>query len=575
MDQTTRLRALMAGIGALAGVSLYLLGRVLEEHLLGDRPALALTAFAAVFFTGLLAMAGPLPIRRASINAAFTALITSLLLAWASLRFDSIDGLLNSPIPVLSTLILTVVPLPFLIAAAGSGWRDYPALFTHAWTIVVRYASAWLFVGVVWAVIFLSDTLLEIVGLSIIGTLIDIPIVPWIVTGLTLGLALAVVTELSDLVSPYLILRLLRLLLPVVLIVVVIFIVALPFKGLSGLFGTLSAATTLLIMAATAATLVTTAIDQSDAEATSSHLMGRATQALALIVPIPALLGAYSIWVRVSEYGWTPDRVFAALVAALAIGYGAFYASAVLRGDGWMTRIRQGNISMALALIIVAAALLTPILNPERIATNSQLARFHDGRTLVANLDVENLRQWGRAGARALTALENQAKQPGQEALALRLQNSPAEFSAQDIGEVTASLRAILPVQPATASALRDRLLDAAEPSDRTYWLSVCQDRLPDGRPGCVMVVGDLLVNAPGDEAILVMRDTSGRIFTQGLAERGGTIAFPSSHDFLPENIEGDAAIAMIMALQDAAPRITPAPLNQIEVLGHGFVLYP
>ena len=82
--------------------------------------------------------------------------------------------------------------------------------------------------------------------MEIISDLLDIDGVPFVLTGLVLGLAIAVVNELSDYVSPYLILQLLRLLLPVLVVVMAVFIVALPFRGLSGLFGGLSAAATLM-----------------------------------------------------------------------------------------------------------------------------------------------------------------------------------------------------------------------------------------------------------------------------------------------------------------------------------------
>lgn len=578
MDGITRQRALMALIGAFAGISLYALSEVLERHMLNDRAALALTAFAATFFTALLAMAGPLSIRRAALGAVGVAIAVALLLAWASLRFETVEAAFGSPILLLAGFVLALVPLPFFIAANGPGWRNYPALFTHAWTIVVRYASAWLFVGVVWAVIFLSDTLLEIVGLTIIGDLIDIDPMPWLITGLALGLGLAVVTEMADLVSPYLILRLLRLLLPVVLLVMVVFIAALPFKGLTGLFGTLSAAATLLVMAAVAATLVTTAIDQSDAGASAGPLMRRATQALALILPVPAVLGAWAVWLRVDQYGWTPDRVFAALVAALALGYGLLYAGAVLRGRGWRRHIRQGNVSMALVLIAVSATLLTPILNPERIAAASQLARFRDGRTDAATLDVAGLESWGRAGAGALAELHALAQQPGQQALAARLAGRLAPDGSvlpTDFAALHAALRAELPLQPGDATVARDRILAALDPAEVGLWLEACRSPLPDGNPGCVMVIGDFRPQAEGLEAIVVLRDASGYTRYDGLGVAGGLLQRQTVTGIQGYPPYGEAGIALIRAMQTAVPAVTPAPLNQLAVGDLGLILMP
>jgi len=567
----------MALIGGLAGVSLYLLAQVLDRGLLDERAALALTAFAAEFFTALLALAGPLALRRAAAGAVAVAVVGTGLLVWASLRFDTVEQFVMTPLWALAGTVLALVPLPFVIAACGPGWRDYPTLFSQAWTIVVRYAAAWLFVGAVWAVIWLSDALLGIVGLRIIEDLILISFVPWVITGATLGLALAVVTELADLVSPYLILRLLRLLLPVVLVVLVVFVLALPLRGLSGLFGGLSAAATLLAMAAAAATLVTTAVDQTDAEASDSRTMARATQALALILLVPAVLGSYAVGVRVAQYGWTPDRVLAAVVAVLGLGYGALYAVAVLRGAGWMARIRRANITMALALMAAAALLLTPVLNPERIAANSQLARFTGGQTGVDALELATLAQWGRAGAAVLDRLHELSLAPGQEALAQRLAQDRASAPLEPVAadQVVAALREAMPLRPAAAQVTRDRLMAAIAPDEQRDWLTACRAPMANGRPGCVMVVGEFWPGQGGDEAIVLLRQPDGYnrfeglVTVEGQVQRRSVIVLPGFPG------DGAQAEAMLQTLQEDLPQVVPAPINQVTAGDFGLIILP
>ncbi|MCE8421832.1 DUF4153 domain-containing protein, partial [Rhodovulum sulfidophilum] len=147
------------------------------------------------------------------------AAVTVFLLV-ASLRFDGIESMFSVAGSVLPVLILALVPLPFLVAADQGNWRDYPALFTAAWTLTVRMAAAWLFTALVWGLLLLSNALLELVGVDVIGRITDTDMGPWLVTGLALGLALAVVMEYSDLISPALVLKLLRILLPLVLCVV-------------------------------------------------------------------------------------------------------------------------------------------------------------------------------------------------------------------------------------------------------------------------------------------------------------------------------------------------------------------
>ncbi len=579
MDQTTLQRVQMAAVGALAGLSFYGLSQIIDTNILSDRAVLTLIAFAATFFTGVLAMAGPLNLSRAGVASGCLAVATSVLLLGASFRFETPDSIFNGPFPVLAALIVAVVPLPFIVAGFGPGWRDYPALFSAAWTIVVRYAAASVFVGVVWGVLFLSDTLLSIVGLTVIKDMIKVEAVPFVVTGLTLGLALAVVQEMKDYVSPYLILRLLRLLLPVVLIVMLVFIMALPVQGLSGLFGSLSVAATLLAMTAAAATLITTAIDQSDAEATQSTLLARATQGLALILPIPAGLSAYSIWLRVNQYGWTPDRLFAAAMAVLALGYGFLYATALIKRSVWMKRIRQANIYMALVGLAAAVLWLTPILNAERISANNLVARYQSGATPAASLDVNQLSDWGTSGAAALQALNTLAKEPGQEALLAALAEAetkaPTNGFDPDPVQTLAALVEVMPLQPVSAGADRDRLLAGQQSYELAVWLSACKAAMPNGKPGCAMVVADFSLIYPGNEGILVVRNPDGYIsyeaFVQidGIVERRSVSALKG---FLPYD---DSGADIIAQMQAAPPVISAAPINQMTVGDRSFTIFP
>ena len=576
MAKIMQQRVAMALIGALAAASLYFLGKIIDQNLLAERSALAVVAFTATFFTALLSTAGPLSLGRAALGAAGLGAAVSALVSLAGMRYATLGDMSNQPATGVMIVVLGLLPMPFLIAAAGEGWRHYPTLFTQAWSIFVRTSLAWVFVGLVWGVILLSTTLFGLVGLTLIDDLLNIPIMPWLITGLTLGLALAVVTELSDYVSPFLILRLLRLMLPPVLLVLAVFLLALPLRGLSGLFGGLSAAATLLAMVAAGATLVTSAVDQGDAEATQSALMRQATQALTLILPLPAGLAAWAIWLRVDQYGWTPSRIFAALVALIALGYGLTYALAVLRGAGWMERIRRANVAMALGVIGLAALWLTPVLNADRISAQSHYARFINSGD-AAVLDLWQVRQWGKAGADVIAMLEKTATEPGQEALAAKLAETDAapDQPSPDAAALRATLTAGMPVQPASAMATRDAILGLADPSDLAYWADRCADPLPQGGPGCVLVVADFLIGLPGEEALLILRQSDGYISYDGLAVDAGLLqrrSVISPFGALPDFASG---VALIRELQKAPPTLAPAPFNQIQSGGINLMLQP
>ena len=578
MNRQLAIRWQLALTGALAGVLGWALVKAVDGDMIGDRLALVLVALIGVSFATTLAMAGPIGLWRAAPRGLGLGVVLAGLVWLVGLRHDDVNGIFNSPLPTLALLTVAALPVPFLIAAAGKGWRDYPALFLEAWSIVVRYAAAWAFTGLVWLVVFLSDEVLQIVGVTAISDLLDYWIVSMVITGAVLGLGMAVVHELAELLSPYLVLRLFRLLLPVVLAVMVVFLVALPFRGLDGLFNGLSPALLLLTMVLAGVSLVSVTVDQSDAEASDSPILRRAAQGMALILPFLAGLAAYAIWLRVDQYGWTPERLFVALMAGLGLVYGLSYALAVLRGAGWTGRIRHANINMALVVIGLAALWLTPILNAERISATSQLSRFEAGLTAVDDLDVQALEGWGKAGEQALATLREAAKAPGQEELAARIDGSYDVYASEpeDTAAAVKSLAAVMPVQPASATGTRDTLLASAETYQLSDWQSICDQRLEDGSPACLMVVGDLLPTQPGEEAILILERAPDYIEILGLfiAEDGMLLTRPAmlADGNYPTSEE---AAALLRAWAKAPPPLTPAMINQFGTGDRGLLIRP
>ncbi len=559
-----RLRLLLALTGALAGGSLYLLFRFGLEGILGGRVVLAAMVFCGVFFSGLLALAGPIAYPRAAGRAAVLALVVALLALWASFRFDEVQGILTSPGAVVSVLILSLVPLPFILAEDSTSWRDYPALFAAAWGVVMRSTVAWVFVAILWAVIYLCHALLSLVGIDVIARVLEVPPTAWLITGTGLGLAMAVALELAEFVSAYLVLRLLRLLLPVVLPVVVIFLIAVGVKGPGTVLAGFSIGAILLLISGVSATLVTAAVDQSDAEATHNRWMIRATQGLAVLLILPAGMAAWSVGTRVAAHGWTPDRLFAATVAALGLGYGATYLVAVLRGAGWMERVRQANIWMALALMGAAVLWLTPVLDPERISTASQLARLNAGAVTPAEFDWAALDSWGRAGAAARARLQEQAKSDPELAGALPSPGQGAGETPVDAAALRLALIRDLTVQPASAGPFRDQVIGLAADADLQAWRQSCAIELPQGVPGCVMVAGDFLPELPGPEGLLIMAEPGGYLTYMGVAIQDGALRLlqvDSASGELANFGEGERLIATLRA---GLPTFRPVPRNEL-----------
>ncbi|HMS95207.1 MAG TPA: DUF4153 domain-containing protein [Tabrizicola sp.] len=546
-----------------------------DKGQIGGYTALVLTAFVLTVFGAVLAMAGPLGLWRALRRALVLGPLAAGLVWMTEHRFAEADQFFRTPLPSLAGFAVATLPVPFLVAAGKNRWNDYPTLFLEAWSIALRLVAAAAFTGLVWLVIILSDGLLQIVGIDTISRLIDKDVVVMVFSGAALGLGMAVIHDITDVVSPVALLRLFRLFLPVVLVVMAIFLVALPFRGLDGLTGGLSPAMLMLVMVGAGITLVSIIADQSDADAMRNSVLIRSAQGMALILPLFAGLALWAIWLRVGQLGWTPGRVFVALLGGLGLGYGLVYAQAVLRGTGWMERIRQGNIRMVLVVLALAALWLTPILNAERISAKNQLARFLDGRTPLDRLDPDALSDWGKPGAEALAVLAALAKQPGQEALAARLAGEVAS-PAPDRAKLAAELAALMPVQPASATGVRDTILPALEDYQLQDWLQICGRETPPGERPCLMVVADLMPAIPGEEALVVLQRDADYAEIVGIYidARGFAQYRTATHpDGRP--IEPVEAIRLLEAWRLAPPPVTSAQLNQLGTGAEGLMILP
>ena len=578
MDILTRQRGALALTGAGAGLAIWAVGEAARRGEWSERAEFGLASLVFTFFAALLAMAGPLSLRRAALSALPVAAVVALLLSLAALRFETVASFQTSGLPFVAAFVLGFLPLPVLIAQAGPGWRDYPTLFAESWRLVVRAVAAWLFAGLVWGMVWLSDALLGIVGLGFVEWMMQAGPLAEMLTGMALGLGCAVVSESTESAAPDLILRLLRLLAPPLLAVTALFLVALPLQGLSALPGNLSAAGILLTLAVAGVGLVSVLVDRSDTDAAGGPVLGRSAAVWAVILPVPVALAGWALAERVAQHGWTPGRLFGVVVTVAAAGYALSYLAAVLRGAGWRARIRRANLAMAGVVAGLAALWLTPVLDAEAISAGSQLGRYEAGVTAAADLDVEALRGWGRPGAAALARLEALAEQPGHRDLALRLAAAAAgEPPGMDEAteDLLTELRAVMPLQPPGATAVRDQLLTTIPAVELRTWIDACATPLPAGdRPGCVFVVADLWRDRPGEEAVVLLREPSGFVRYEGLGmgatgvERRSVMAMAG---LLPDRKAGEELIA---TLQDAPPALVPAPLNMLGV-GGGLILLP
>ncbi|KUF12166.1 DUF4153 domain-containing protein [Pseudoponticoccus marisrubri] len=508
-------------LGALAGLSGWALGEGWRDGVLGERRMLFLTGFAAASFGIGLALTGPLRLRRVALPALGCGVVLAGLLWWAAGRHADVSDFLDLGYPLLCFGMALVIVTPFLLSLLSDpeGWRSYPVLFAQSWQIAVRFLAGALFTALFWGLLSLSDALLQIVGLPLMEMVTRHPPVTWALTGAVFGLALAAVHEMAAYLAPDLVLRLLRLFVPVVLLVVAVFLVALPVQGWDGLVRGFSPAATLMAFGIAAVVLVTVAVDRNRQEAVQAPLMRWATVGLAALVLVLAALAVWAIWMRVSAYGWTPARLMAFTVAAVLVVYGIGYVAALVLRAGWMARIREVNIWMALATLAVCVIWLTPLFVPERISAEDQAQRALAGLPARALALDELAGDWGLAGQAAqerIAAARPELADPETRRLA-RGSAAPAPSSSQ-----RARLLAILPVYPGDMTLGGDALRELGDVQIANL-LRACDNRLSEG-PGCALYFARFLPGDPQARGLVFRRVAPDQVEVGAVTLRNGRL---------------------------------------------------
>ena len=294
--------------------------------------------------------------------------------------------------------------------------QDYALLFAAAWRNTVKLALAGAFTVLLWILLYLFAGLLKVLGVDFFLELLQKPIFFYPVTAITFGIGLSLYAAKEDtLVAFYRTgLNILGWLLPVVSLILIAFLLILPVQGLHRLWDTGYATSLMLSLLALTVFLFNAAWQDAAGEQRFPRWLLRFIAAALLTMPIYIALCVYSLGLRVTQYGWTMDRVFAALVILVMAMYALGYAAVALRRESlWMHSASKVNIATALVAVLLAILTCSPVLDPTKIAVHSQVARLLQQKVKVRDFDFEYLRfQAGRYGDAALTRLEQEQTHP-------------------------------------------------------------------------------------------------------------------------------------------------------------------
>ena len=360
-------------------------------------------------------------------------LMPAALAAWLAVQFDQprwyhFDEATGTLL-LWSQLVLAYILTPFIQARdPAHRWRfDYSALYRHAWNNGLLLFMAFVMLGVFWLLIWLWAGLFSMLGVDQFKRLFSSSGFVWVASATVIAAGLRIGQERGQVIDALrnVLQAMCRFLLPLTVVILLLFVVFLPFTGLAPLWATRHATPILLALVFAHIALLNGVVQDGLQTSHYPRPLRLLADASSLCLPLLAGLAMHALWLRINQYGLTPDRVLAALLALVALVHGLALVRAVLQRDpAWLSGLRQSNPPLALFAAGLLVLVHVPALSPLQLSAANQYQRLLDARLPAERTDLGALRfQLGEPGRRYLQALREELGKPWEdEALRIRLQ---------------------------------------------------------------------------------------------------------------------------------------------------------
>lgn len=450
----------------------------------------------------------------------------------------------------LSSIAVWFVALPFLQARLRGNSFPYGRLFDDAWRNTLLVTNCVLFTGLFWVLLALWAGLFMVLHIGFFKDLFTSQFFFYLATAMAMSFAVSLEEKEASA------LRALRRhllafktrLLPLAALIVILFLGALPFTGLDPLWKTGRTTPLILSLQIVIIALTNSAWQDGAQAAPFSKPLQWVTRAALALLPVLSFICIWSLSLRVDQYGWSVDRVWAAVLVGLttlyALGYGV---SAVM--TGWLPTLGPVNTWMALLVIASLLSIHTPLLDPQRVSANSQVSRLLAGSAAIEKFDFNYLRfSLGRSGDEALKALTEVSGHPkaeeirtkAKEALARQSRYAPNQEPIPGKEEIAARLQPY-PTGMEIRSSFVDYLHDRLTKTRFDYSLTA----LKTGKPVPVLVID--LGGDPSPEYVLMTNPFPVFAQTEGKWRQIGQIDFadrrPKSEDLQRLLASGNIAV--------------------------------
>jgi len=405
---------------------------------------------------------------------------------------------------------------------ARKPFARYELYFDEAWKRGVQLILAIGFTLLFWGILWLGAALLGFIGFDWLTQLLRDEYFAMPIT----GLAFASAVHLGD-IQPKLLanvrglaLGVLAWLLPVITLIGAIFAVSLVFSGLQPLWDTKAATATLLSACIGFVLLINAAFQQGETDRKVQVVLKWCVRLAALLLLVFAVLAAWSLGLRINQYGLTIDRTLAGMVVVIALAYGLGYSAAVFWRGSWMELVKPLNIGLAVFKCLVFIAILTPIASPARLSVDNQVKRLASGAVKPDQFDWWLLRD--RTGTYGKKALDLLAKSPDKvtaqwatRAKLNALGARPPRDESNETAEQNArpNLKEILVVSPLSASLPESFINQDFTQPGMMNAIDCLWRKLRENEPKCRAALLDL--NGDNRPEILFLEDSDLVVFQE------------------------------------------------------------
>jgi len=431
------------------------------------------------------------------------------------LRYAAGALIASQPLGIALASVLALVSLPFFHAGIHGQhwWKDYPVLFREAWSLPLVLLVAWLYVAVLFGVLFLCGQLLDLIGIEFLKKLLKKAWFSIPFAGLGFGVAAAIVQEQSRVVSTLrgLVLSLSDLLIPVLCCVSFLFLFSLPFTGLEALWGTRLTSPILLTVATLTVLLLSGFVREDDSHASDNPVLSYPARLSVFAAAGLIWISAYSLWLRVDQHGWSPDRLIATLAILILFGYVVSGAVSVAFGRGvWRARLRRSNTIVSMAAIGLALLTFTPFLDIYRISSESQVRRLQRADVSVEKFDFAVLKwRWGVAGTEALKLIQQIERHPQQAQLdetlrVLAMTDNRANWQRMRRNDRKQRHKETFAERFARDVTVLPKGYDVDPGVLKRIALRIGAQKICEDKDDCAIIFGDYEPAHDGDEAVLV-----------------------------------------------------------------------